>query len=281
MRRVGLLCWLPIVGALVACAEPSARPPGAEARCDGSSRCGIPTPLSGGGVDAGAGGTGTAASVQVIIREIYYDTIVRDQEFQGQVVISTLDSQGTPLSQPYDTTAAQKQNLELLSAPTVWVTVTPVSTVSGTLDLVTHQNLDTTKFPPDVPHDVTLYVANSNLIPDILWGLVPSQTTDANAGQVLISFVDAAAVGVANVAVTPSPPTPVLYTEGGVWGAGATSATDTSGQALLANVPVLDGGVASLEFTVNGATASDAGEFAPVTFPVEAGAVTRLTVVIQ
>jgi hypothetical protein len=49
----------------------------------------------------------------------------------------------------------------------------------------------------------------------------------------------------------------------------------------LANVPVLDGGVATLEYTVSGAAASDAGDFAPVTFPVEAGAVTLLTVVVR
>jgi hypothetical protein len=265
------------VGALVACAEPSARPPGIEGRCDGSS-CGIPTPLSGGGVDAGAGETGTAVPVQVDIQELYYDTIVQRGAFQGNVVISAPDSQGTQLNEPYDTTAASNQNLELLSATSVWVTVTPVSTVSGTQDLVTIQNVDTTQYAYPARAYLTLYVANASLVPDILWGLVPSQTTDSNAGQVLVSFVNAKGIGVANVAVTLSTETPVLYTAGGVWG--ATDVTDTSGQALLPNVPVLDGGVATLSYSVNGAAASDAGAFAPVTFPVAAGAVTLLTVVI-
>ena len=280
MRRLGLACLPPIVGALLGCAEPSARPPGVQGRCDGSPSCGIAPPVPGGGADAGAAETGTPASVQVDIKELVQDTVLRNaQPFQGKVVISALDSEGVPLSEEYDTTAAANKNLELLRGTSVWVTVTPLSSVAGSRALVTLQNVDTSQFTyPDPPY-LTLYVASVDLVAGILSGLVPSQTTDLNAAQVLVYFVDSGGIGVEDVAVTLLTETPILYTEGGVWG--TFDRTDTSGQVLLANVPIFDGGFASLSYTVNGATASDAGDFAPVTFPVGVGAVTLLTIVVR
>ena len=273
MQRLGLACLLWIVGALAACSEPSARPPGVQSRCDGSANCGPPGTLSGGGVDAGAGETGTAAGIQVVIRELYDTVLGNAQPFLGTVRISALDSEGLPLSDEFDTTASSAKNLELLGGSSVWVTVTPLS---SSQDLVTLQNIDTTRSPK-----LTLYLARSSMVDDILalGGFTQVLTTDPTAAQVLVYFVNAGDVGVANVSVTVLTATPILYAEGGVW-SDLSGQTDGSGQVLLINVPVSDGGLASLGYTANGVVAADAGGPAEITFPVAAGAVTLLTVVI-
>jgi hypothetical protein len=218
------------------------------------------------------GETGTAAGIQVDIKELSDTTLANAQTFRGTVRISARDSQGDPLIEEFDTTASSKKNLELLGWSSVWVTVTPLSSPQ---DLVTLQNIDTILSP-----ERTLYLARSSVVEDILAGLAPPLTTDPNAAQVLVSFVDAEDVGIANVAVTQPGATSILYENGGIWG--ALGPTGVSGQVLLINVPALalPGGDASLSYTLNGAVASDAGGPAEVTFPVAAGAVTLLTIVI-
>jgi hypothetical protein len=210
-----------------------------------------------------------------VIRELYDTILANAQAFLGTVRISAPGSQGHALSDEFDTTVSSAKNLELLGGSSVWVTVTPLSS-SSSQDLVTLQNIDTTQ-----DSQLALYLARSSMVDDILalGGFTQVLTTDPTAAQVVVYFVNAGDVGVANVAVTLLTATPILYATGGVW-SDTSGQTDGSGRVLLINVPVSDGGLASLGYTVNGVVASDAGGPAEITFPVEAGAVTLLTVVI-
>jgi hypothetical protein len=223
-------------------------------------------------VDAGAGETGTGAGIQVVAIGELVDTNLADaQKFQGRVNISTPGADGTEVSSVFDTASSPRANLELLGGKSAWVTVTPLS---SSQDLVTLQNIDTTQIPPEL----TLYLANSSMVEEILAHNVFTQDlkTDPAAAQVLVSFVNAKKVGVQHVAVTLLTTTPILYAADGSW-SDTSGETDLTGQVLLINMPVSDGGVASLAYT---APASDAGGPVEVVFPVAAGAVTLLTVVI-
>jgi hypothetical protein len=206
--------------------------------------------------------------IQVVdVRELKDTFLGNAKTFQGTVSISAPAVDGVSTGQ-FNPTQDTALNLSIVGGSSVWFTVTPVSSPD---DVVTLENIDTTQSP-----NVTLYVAQSRVVEDVLAGLTQVVRTESKAAQVLVSFVNSQKTGVAGVAVRQATAGTVLHSNGGIWS--TLGPTDGVGQVLLVNVPALDtAGDASLTYTVSGA---DAGA-AVVNFPVLSGALTLLRVPLE
>lgn len=271
--RVGLAAaftsaWL----ASGACAKSPARPgylgncPDAAKSCTSIGPHGQ-TPHPEGGTEAGDAATDAATSLSgtvVVLQDQTFSVALPFQE-PAQIVAEGLN--GTHVTANYDGNNPFQVS-GVRPASSVWMTVTPTSSVSDALP--TLQPVDTTR-----SSTLQLDLVRSSVLDAIYQVLTQPVQRQAGAAQIVLRFEDSGSLApVANVEVTQHPGGTLIYDSGATWSDAATG-TGQLGMAIVANAPP---GVSDVVQFQVGTTSSTPQQ---VTLQAAVGTVTYASVVVQ